>query len=232
MDAEAKTLLTIMLLLLVIGIWDALAIAYYVGSSMHVLAGDEGFNSVCVSFNPPKSSTLLISYEIFVEPNPSAIGDKYARLKIILYDSTGNILWADEVYKGVKTTVSVASDSVAIDIGSINGLTPYRTCVVVDKVTWGTLEKLRVEIKYNPYLEPRACSIWPLVEIFTAIFLPFLIIIALPKTLTTRYCKGRKALLLVLAIVILYIMFRYTLHQILGIHINLLDYIKILFFIE
>jgi len=231
-SAEAKTLLTIMLLLFIIGIWDAFAISHYLGSSTHVLTGNEGFNRVCISFYPPKSGTLLISYVIFVEPNPLAIGDKYARLKITLYDPAGNILWANEVDKGVETAVNVASDSVAIDAGNIQGLAPYRACVEVEKVTWGTLKKLRIEIKYNPYVELRAYSIGPIVELFSAIFLPFLIILILPKTLTTKYCRGGRALLLISAVVVLYIMFRYILHQAIGIHINSIDYMKILLFIK
>ncbi len=232
MGCEAKTLSIIMLALLVIGIWDAFAIAHYMGSSLRVLAEGEGFNEVCVSFNPPKSGTILISYEIFVEPYSSATGNKYARLKIVLYDSAGNILWSREVDKNVGTAVSVASDSAAVDASTLRGQAPVRACVIVEKVTWGTLEKLRIAIKYNPYVEPKAYSVGPLAEVLSAIFLPFIIILVLPRNITTRYCREGKALQLILAIVILYVVFRYVLHQLLGIHISPVDYIEILFFIK
>ena len=89
-----------------------------------------------------------------MEPNPLVVGDKYALLRIILCDSSGKILWAREVYKGVKKTVKVATDYVAIDVDKLQGTVPYRAYIIVKKVTWGTLKKLRVKIKHNPYVKP------------------------------------------------------------------------------
>jgi len=231
MRSEAGTLFVIMLLLFIIGIWDVIAVTNYMGSLVQLLAECEGFNKVFVSFYPPRNGIILISYEIFVKPNPLMVGDKYALLRIILCDSTGKILWADEVYKGVEKAVEVATDYVAVDVDEVRGLTPYRVYVTVEKVTWGTLEKLRVKIKHNPYVKPLAYSpITLTVEILSAFLIPFIITLTLPKTLI-KWCKGRGALLLILTIALLYIAFRYSLHRALGIPINPIDYVKILFFI-
>jgi len=43
----------------------------------------------------------------------------------------------------------------------------------VKSATWGTLKKLRVEIKHNPYVKPIVYSpITLVIEIFSACFLP------------------------------------------------------------
>ena len=228
MKAEARILLATILLLLIIGIWDTIAIALYVGSQARLLVKGEEFNRVCVSFYPPENGTLLICYELLVEPNPLAIGDKYALLKIMLCDSAGKIIWAREVHKGVKAAVRVATDHVAIDSDKIQGVTPCRAYVIVDKVTWGRLKKLRVEIKHNPYIKPIVYSpITLMVEIFSACILPFIIALALPRTLIEQ-CRGAGAIFFILIIAMLYIAFRYVLYRILGILVNPIDYMKIL----
>ncbi|RLF04706.1 MAG: hypothetical protein DRJ60_06700 [Thermoprotei archaeon] len=228
MKAEARILLATILLLFIIGIWDTIAIALYVGSQARLLAKGEGLDRLRVSFCPPENGTLLICYELSVEPNPLTIGDKHALLKIMLCDSAGKIIWAREAYKGVKAAVRVATDHVAIDADKIQGITPCRVYVIVDKVTWGRLKKLRVEIKHNPYVKPMVYSpITLMVEVFSACILPFIIALALPQTLIER-CRGARAIFLVLIIAILYIAFRYVLYRILGILINPIDYMKIL----
>jgi len=231
MGTEARTLFAIMLLLFIVGVWDVVAVSCRIGSLVQLLAESEGFNRVHVSFYPPENGTLLISYEIFMEPNPLVVGDKYALLRIILCDSTSKILWAKEVYKGVKKAVRVATDYVAIDVDKVQGMAPYKAYVIVEKVTWGSLKKLRVEIKHNPYVKPLAYSpITLAVEVFSACLLPFIIALALPQTLIKR-CRGTRALLLILAVVILYMAFRYLLYRALGVPINPIDYVKLLLFI-
>ena len=232
MVAEARILFVIMLLLFIIGIWNVVAIAHFMRSLVQLLAEGEGLSKVYVSFYPPRNGTILISYEVFVEPNPLVVGSKYAQLRIIICDFTNRVLWADEVYKNVKTAVKVATDYVAIDIDKIQGLTPYRVYVTVRKVTWGTLKKLRVEIKHNPYVKSTTYSPMTLtVEILSACALPFIIALTLPKTLI-KWCKGARALLLILTIALLYIVFRYFLHRTLGMLINPIDYVKALLFIK
>jgi len=226
--SEARTLLTIMLLLFIIGVWDVIAVSYHIGSLVQVLAESEGFNRVHVSFYPPKNGTLLISYEMFVEPNPLIMGDKYALLRIILCDSTGKILWTREVHKGVKMAVRVATDYVAIDVDEVQGMAPYKAYVIVEKVTWGSLKKLRVRIKHNPYVEPIVYSpITLVIEIFSACLLPLVIALALPQTLI-KWCKGARAILLILAMVVLYMAFRYLLYRALGVSLNPINYVKLL----
>ena len=219
-----------MLLLFIIGVWDVVAVTCYMNSSIRLLAEGEGFDKVYVSFYPPENGTILISYEVFVEPNPLLVGSKYAKLRIILCDSTNKILWASEVYKGVEKAVKVATDYVAIDVDEVRGLAPYRAYVIVEKVTWGTLKKLKVEIKHNPHVRSIAYSpITLILEVFSACLLPFIITLTLPKNLI-KWCKGLRSLLLVLTIIVLYIAFRYFLHKTLGILINPIDYVKIMFF--
>lgn len=135
MKTEARIRLATILLLFVIGIWDVVAVALYVGSQARLLAKGEGFNMVCVSFCPPKNGTLLICYELSVEPNPLTTGSKYALLKIVLCDSVGKIIWAREECKGVKKAVKVATGSIAIDTDKIQGIIPCKVYVIVSKVT-------------------------------------------------------------------------------------------------
>ncbi|RLF22533.1 MAG: hypothetical protein DRN15_08835 [Thermoprotei archaeon] len=228
MKAEARILLATILLLLIIGVWDVNAVALYVSSQARLLARGEGFDRVCVSFCPPDNGTLLICYELLVEPNPLAVGDKYALLKIILCGSAGKIIWAREVYKGVKAAVRVATDYVVIDADKIQGITRCRVYVIVDKVTWGRLKKLRVGIKHNPYVKPIVYSpITLMVEVFSACILPFIIALALPQTLI-ELCRGARAIFLILIISVLYLAFRYALYRMLGVLINPIDYMKLL----
>ena len=232
LGVETRTLFAILLLSFIIGIWDVIAVACYMNSLVRLLAEGEGFDKVYVSFYPPENGTILISYEIFVEPNPLAVGGKYAQLRIILCDSTNKILWADEMYKGVEKAVKVATDYVAIDVDEVQGLAPYKVYVTVEKVTWGTLKKLRVGIKHNPHVKSITYSpITLIVEVFSACLLPFIITLTIPKNLI-KWCKGSKALLLVLTIIVLYMAFRYFLHRASGILINPIDYVKTLFFIK
>jgi len=166
-----------------------------------------------------------------VEPNPLEVGSKYAQLRIIPCDSTNKILWASEVHKGVEKAVKIATDYVAINADEVQGLAPYRAYVNVEKVTWETL-KLRVRTKHNPHVKTIAYSpITLILEIFSACLLPFIITLTIPKNLI-KWCKGSRALLLVLTIIVLYMTFRYFLHTTLGILINPIDYVKIMFFIK
>ncbi|MHC1579379.1 MAG: hypothetical protein ACXQTZ_01795 [Candidatus Alkanophagales archaeon] len=70
MRAEGRILLVIVLLLFVIGVWDAIAVSRYVGSLARLLAEGEGFDRAPVSFYPPERGTILICYEMSVEPIP------------------------------------------------------------------------------------------------------------------------------------------------------------------
>jgi len=89
------------------------------GSLLQVIAGGEGFDRAYVIFYPPKNGIPPISYELLVEPNPLTFEDKYAVLRMILFDSMNRILWAQKVYKGVKTAIERATDYEAIDVDEI-----------------------------------------------------------------------------------------------------------------
>jgi len=75
-----------------------------------------------------------------VEPNPLISGDKYAVLRMILFDSMNRILWARKVYKSVKTAVESATDYEAIDPDKIRGLLHSRVYVIVEKLL-GSIER-------------------------------------------------------------------------------------------
>ncbi|MHC1579380.1 MAG: hypothetical protein ACXQTZ_01800, partial [Candidatus Alkanophagales archaeon] len=74
----------------------------------------------------------------------------------------------------------MATDYVAIDLDKLRGQAPYKVYVAVKKVGWGTLKRLRVEIKHS-CAEPIVYSlITIMIEVFSACLLPFFIALILP----------------------------------------------------
>ncbi len=237
MSKERGNILAIIFLVLMItGIWDTIAIAHYMGSAQYVLATGDGIRHVDIVFKPPRNGSILLSYNVRVEPNPAYIGDKYAVIKAVIYSGEGEVLWSNVVDKSVSSAVNSFTDYIVLSSRDIDDVDTCRVYFSVEKITWGKIQSLRLEVRYNPYADPLAYSPAVIViNILSALIIPIALILVTPSSIIEyiekRFTAPSKTSFIFL-ITMLYLFSRYCLHIILGIHIDLVDYLRILFFNE
>lgn len=230
----SRLLLALTILLFIFGIYDVFAYTLYLGSKLEKLAEGSGFERAWAKFYlPDKEGTLLICYEIDVKPNILAL-DKYAELYFVIFDSRGKVIWVKSSSKGVKSAVKRATGSLPLEANELSGIPPYTLVGWVKKVGWGELEGFKIAVKYSRINPTAYSSVALMVEVFTACLLPFAIFIVMSDILSKFGLKPHnnisvaRSIAIALTIILAYLLFRFALHNILGLNIDFQTYLEIL----